>query len=1004
MKTILRPPATLILLAIAAGAALGSAGAEPSAEDVIFFESKVRPILADNCYRCHSLEKGKSKGGLTMDTREGLLKGGEDGEVVKAGDPDGSPLIRAVRYADKDLQMPPKKGGAGKLTDAEIATLEDWVKRGAPIPASHGGAGKLTGLTESARRHWAFQPITKPAIPAVKNGAWCSNAVDAFVLSKLEQNGMIPAPDAAKEALLRRATYDLTGLPPTINEMLAFLSDSSPQAFSKVVDRLLASPAYGERWGRLWLDSARYADTIGGDNPDPKRREYHYPYAWTYRDYVIKAFNDDKPYDQFIVEQLAADQLPKIKPNDERLAALGFLTVGEKFNNPNDAINDRIDTMSKAFLALTVACARCHDHKFDPIPTADYYALHGIFASTIEPNEKPLIAPPTAKLAEFQKQFATLEQQDRDIYYRVIGAEDVKFQGMVTDYLLTALRKNQEDAARVKQEEAARAKAEAVKKPRKPFVPPRRLDPDLLENIAARIKQEDSVFIPFKLFAELDAENFTEKTRDILAVIATGNSGGKDINPVVAAAFKNTNPQTPRDVAEIYGRLFARIASAERDYLKAVAAAKELPVPGLEAGLADLLELPFRAEPGATLDTDRLREVVNGWPKKMREGAGFVFSRIDQLLAANDGGPGKAMAVADSPSPQDSSVFIRGQAEVRGEVVPRRFLEILSHGNPKAFTHGSGRLELAQSIANPANPLTARVLVNRVWMHHFGEGFVRTLDNLGTQSEAPSHQELLDYLTTYFIENGWSLKKLHRLIMLSRVYRESSATNGAFEQIDPQNRLLWRANIRRLDFEAVRDTLLAFSGKLDRKMGGPPVNLTEEPYSDRRSVYGYIDRGNLPELMRAFDFSNPDMANSQRSTTVVPQQALFLMNSPMAIDVARSIMARPEIAKESNSRHKVYYIYLTVFQRAATVEETDRALKFINAESEQDAAVQASAKAMTGKAEKKAEANAKRLAKEHESGSADIQNPGRFVERKPLTPWETYTHALLLSNEASYVN
>ena len=655
-----------------------------------------------------------------------------------------------------------------------------------------------------------------------------------------------------------------------------------------------------ERWGRFWLDSARYADTIGGSNPNPKRPEYHYRYAWTYRDYVIQALNDDKPYDQFILEQLAADQLPNIRSNDPRLAALGFLTVGEKFNNENDIINDRIDTVSKAFLALTVACARCHDHKFDPIPTADYYALHGIFASTVEPSQKPSIAPATPKLTEFQKQLAAFEQQDRDIYYRVIGEESAKFQGAAADYLLTALRMNQDEEQR-------------AKRPRKPFAPARKLDGNLLDEIAGRIKRGNSIFEPFRRFVGLDAEGFSTKGRGILAAIATGKSGEQPINPLVVDAFKKANPQTPRDVAEIYGELFARIESVEQTYLKAAASAAELPVPGFDAAMVELFDISLRAEPGATLDTDRMREVVNQWPQATRDRAGFVFSKVDQLLAANDGGPGKAMVMADSPNPRNSPIFIRGQAEDRGEVVPRHFLKILSHGEPQAFTHGSGRLDLAQCIANPANPLTARVLVNRVWMHHFGEGFVRTLDNLGTQSEPPSHPELLDFLTAYFLENGWSMKKLHRLIMLSRVYRESSATNRAFEQIDPQNRLLWRANIRRLDFEAERDTLLAFSGRLDRKMGGPPVNLTDEPYSYRRSVYGYIDRGNLPELLQAFDFSNPDMPNSQRATTVVPQQALFLMNSPMAIDVARSVMAHPEIAKEGNARHKVFYIYLTVF-------------------------------------------------------------------------------------------
>ena len=346
---------------------------------------------------------------------------------------------------------------------------------------------------------------------------------------------------------------------------------------------------------------------------------------------------------------------------------------------------------------------------------------------------------------------------------------------------------------------------------------------------------------------------------------------------------------------------------------------------------------------------------------------------------------------------------------MKGDVVPRRFLEVLSNGDPKPFKIGSGRLELAQDIASKSNPLTARVIVNRVWMHHFGEGFVRTLDDLGTQSEKPSHQELLDYLSLYLMDHNWSIKSLHKLIMLSAVYQESSATTRAYETIDPENRLLWRANVRRLDFESMRDSLLVMSGKIDGTMGGQPVNLTDEPYSYRRSIYGYVDRGNLPELMQSFDFSNPNMPNSKRTTTVVPQQALFLMNSPMAIDVARSVMARVVEAIRgrrcgNNTKHKIYYIYRIVFQRAPTAEETDKGVQFVTRELGEEQNIMASAKAIAEKAEKKAEERAKRMETMRDNGTGTIENKGELVERKPLTPWETYTHALLLSNEAAYVN
>jgi hypothetical protein len=362
--------------------------------------------------------KGKSKGGLTLDTRPGWQKGGDDGPVIEPGKPDDSALIKAIRYDDPDLQMPPK---GEKLTDAQIEILTQWVQMGAPDPRDGGKeiSSKLSGLTDKARRHWAYQPVVKPAIPENKQATWSKTPIDAFILQKLEANGMAPNKPAAKEALIRRAYYDLIGLPPTPYEVGDFLKDESPNAFAKVIDKLLASPQYGERWGRHWLDTARYSDTIGGERNANRTTEYRYPNAWTYRDYVIKAFNDDKPYDQFIIEQLAADQLPDIKPDDPRHAALGFLTVGERFRNVNDVINDRIDVVSKGFLGLTVTCARCHDHMFDPIPTKDYYALHGVFASIYEPDDKPAL-PSQVKadqLADFQQKYSAMLKQMQARYY-----------------------------------------------------------------------------------------------------------------------------------------------------------------------------------------------------------------------------------------------------------------------------------------------------------------------------------------------------------------------------------------------------------------------------------------------------------------------------------------------------------------------------------------------------------------------------------------------------------
>jgi len=957
--------------------------AEPTKDQLDFFEKKVRPILTDKCYKCHSVEAGKSKGGLTLDTQAATLKGGEGGPAVVPGDLSNSLLITAVSYKDKDLKMPPDKDNNKKLSDEEIATLTEWVKIGAPDPRTGPAkVAKLSGLTDEARKHWAYQPVTKPAIPAVRNRPWCVTPVDAFIVQKLEEKQMIPAKKANPETLLRRATYDLTGLPPTPEEIVAFMTDGSPNAFAKVVDRLLASPHYGERWGRFWLDTARYSDTTG-NRANNGRNDYRYPYAWTYRDYVVRAFNEDKPYDQFIKEQLAADQLPDLE--DQRdLAALGFITVGDRTGSANDIINDRIDTVTKGFLALTVACARCHDHKFDPIPTKDYYALHGIFNSISEPQDKPVIDQATKEnAAKFNKEMAGLEKQNRDFYYYTVQEKNSMFRAKAAEYLLSSYYGSSDGK-----------KGGSAEDLKKSINIKANLDLNTSLKVAGAATRNNPMFLPMR-----HLKDGTWSTLDL-----------KSVNPIVAAALPSKEPANPEELAAVYGKIFASLEAKGKEFVKAsvLANSPDSLVTGFTPEETELINFPFSVTKAGDLTTESLEKEVQRWPLQLRNSPKWMFASMNKLLLTNDGADARAMVVNDLPSPRDSSVFIRGQADVRGDMVPRRFLAILSGGDPKPFKLGSGRLELAEDIASKKNPLTARVIVNRVWMHHFGEGFVRTPDDLGTQSEKPTHPELLDYLSAYLMDHNWSLKALHKLIMLSAVYQESSATTRAYETIDPENRLLWRANVRRLDFEATRDSLLVMSGKLDPTMGGQPVNLTDEPYSYRRSIYGYVDRGNLPELMQSFDFSNPSMPNSKRSTTVVPQQALFLMNSPMAIDVARSVMARVDAierkGREDNTKHKIYYIYQIVLQRAPHADETEKGMQFVNRELDEEQHIMASAKAMAEKAEKKAEEKAKQMENMRDNGTGTIENKGQLVERKPLTPWETYTHALLLSNEAAYVN
>ncbi len=986
-------PFVFAFLAAAAAPAFGAATAEPTKEQTEFFENKIRPILKENCYKCHSLEQDKAKGGLTMDTKTGLSKGGENGAIIVPGDVEKSPMITAITYLDPDLQMPPK---GEKLTNQQIADLTAWVKMGAPDPRKDDAAkvAKLSGLTDKARSHWAYQPVTKPTPPAVKNNAWPRTSIDQFVLAKLEEKGMFPAPDATKEALLRRATYDLTGLPPTPQEIQTFVTDKSPQAFVKVVDRLLASPAYGERWGRHWLDTARYSDTIGGDRNLARTADYRYPYAWTYRDWVIKSFNDDLPYDQFVVQQLAADKLPDNK--QENLAALGFLTVGERFRNVNDIINDRIDVVTKGFLGLTVSCARCHDHMFDPIPTKDYYALHGVFASTIEPQEKPVISTESQQLEDYKKQMAELEQKNRDRYYQFVGGLQEEFFSKVDGYLLVAQYGGKRNAPA--EDQKARIATQNKYK----------LERDLVQVFMRGAKNADSVFGPFRAFVQLKTEEFEAKAPEVVAEIVTDGNRKRPYNALVVAAFKDAQPKSMEDVATIYKTLFTSLEPQRKAYLEASMKATSGEVSGFTPEVVQVLNHPFDILPASQATSQNLRDFQGRLGNQIGGRSNFYFAKINELELTHPAAPARAMLVNDAMRAKDSPVFIRGEQQSRGEIVPRRTLEVLSPNHqPIPFKEGSGRLELAQSIASKSNPLTARVLVNRVWMHHFGEGFIRTPDDVGVQSETPSHQELLDYLASYFMEQNWSMKKLHKAIMLSRVYQESSQTNAKFEQMDPENRLLWRANIRRLDFEALRDSLLVFSGKLDRTVGGKPVNLTDEPYSYRRSVYGYIDRGNLPELMQNFDFSDPDMPNSKRASTIVPQQALFLMNSSMSVDVARRVVARPEVAGAGNELGQIIALYRVVFQRAPKPVEIQLAMQFVGNEAQNQPttspAQDKDLKELNTRAANKRNKN-KVQGNRRYDGMNPIQNQGELVERKPLTPLETYAQALILSNEASYVN
>ncbi len=947
---------------------VGAARAQ-TPEQTQFFESKIRPLLVKNCSSCHG--GGQSRGQLSLETAASWKKGGASGAVIVPGDPAKSLLIQRVKSAS--APMPP----SGKLSESEIADLEAWVKRGAPDPRIAPSAGiRLSGITDKARAHWALQPLkspTPPSVPGVKSN------IDAFVRAKLKESGLKPNPPASRQALIRRAYYDITGLPPGVEQVRAFLSDKSPDAWTKVIDSLLASPHYGERWGRHWLDSARYSDTTGLLNGGAKSRfaDFRYANAWTYRDWVVNALNRDLPYDQFITRQIAADKLPISQSDPTQLAALGFLTVGKRFQDSNDQIDERIDTVTKATLGLTVSCARCHDHPFDPIPTSDYYSLHGVFASIDEPDELPAVtgsSDPVQK-ADYEQKLAGLLVRGRSDYFDYASYRQAEFLKAPAAWLEASLgNPRSKETGEILQAAGL----------------PGNLQSRYLLG-ALRGKLKDPVLGPLARIAR-------SPRTPLLRLL--GNQGGQSFNPIVVRELQKAQPKSATEAAAVYGKLFEKFAPQAKELLQARRSSQT--PPQLDAATIQLLEVPFALPPADSIkSTEQLRELAAMFQQDPRAAAKFPFNEINQLDITHPGAPGCAMIVRDVEEPRDSRVLIRGERARPGDIAPRRFLECLSGPSRANFTEGSGRLELAKAIVSPSNPLTARVAVNRIWMHHFGQGFVRTTDDLGNQSEKPSHPELLDWLAFRLIKDGWSLKKLHRIILLSETYQQSADTSPAYEKTDAQNRLLWRSNLRRLDFESIRDSMVQLTGKLDPTLGGKPVNITDEPYVYRRSIYGYIDRLFLSDLLTQFDVSDPNAPNTGRISTIVPQQALFFMNSPMAVDVARQVAGRPEVSSAITEAEKLRAIYLILFQRSPRPEEVALGQQFLAESAKIEPALPDTP--LSGLPSRRP-LRQKQPQMQRGGKYAPIKNNTALVERTPLEPLELYAQALLCSNEFVYVN
>jgi hypothetical protein len=855
----------------AAIAALAAAAQDPALDR---FEKDIRPVLAARCYTCHSASAVTLQGGLRLDSADGIRRGGNSGVVVQPGNPDQSLLIRAIRGTEKTLKMPP----GNPLPPEVVAHFEVWVREGAPLPAER---------VAPVKKQPALWSLTRPRLPdppAVRAQQWIRNDIDRFILSKLEAGNLAPSPETNKRTLIRRATFDLTGLPPSAEEIDRFVRDSSPDSYEKLIDRLLASPRYGERWGRHWLDVARYADSVN----DSVNSGQRFPWSYTYRDWVIRALNEDLPYDRFVLYQLAADRVTGVEPR--HLAALGFLSLGREFpKSYPETVDDRIDAVARGFLGLTVACARCHDHKFDPIPTKDYYSFYSIFSNIREPDQLPLLGSAgglSPKQEIYRNRLERIQKDYQDYRVRRNNEMVTFFKTQTADYLLAA-----HDAETLTNTEI------------EDLVRDRQLNQHVLARWRKYLRESKVSGEPvFRLWhaaaaGPWPAARGTVQVPGLLEAELTGKSLSslRDLAVAYAAALTKCDRAEPFDDPE--HQLF-------RAVLRGPASPADVPL--------DEFELIYTE--GDSNNTRSIRVRYNAMLAQ----------------AAYDGAPPRAMAVEDLPSPAPGHVFLRGNPNNPGALAPPRFLSCLGGADDKPFRNGSGRLELAQAIIDPANPVAARVIVNRVWMHHFGFGIVRTPSDFGFRGDPPTHPELLDYLAVKFVESGWSLKKLHRLIMTSAAYRQSSADNEAARKQDPENLLLWRMNRRRLEIEAVRDSMLAAAGRLDLTAGGLPFPLTSEPSTPRRSVYGFIERGRIPALLNAFDFASPDQHAPLRYVTTVPQQALFFLNSPFVAEQSSALANRPEVSSASSPAEKIKRMYNLVFGRDPEKRELEAGVKFVS--------------------------------------------------------------------------
>lgn len=892
-----------ILTFLSCVALLASARPAQAQDNSDFFEKQIRPLLVKHCVACHGPKKQES--GLRLDTRKSAIQGGEIyGPAFSEKSPSESKLLKVIRHED-DIAMPPKK----KLSPSEIALFGQWLQTGASWPdlIEHAEGPSISEQWDS---HWAVSPPKSTKVPAISDSEEIYSPVDAFVIARLNAAGLTPSESASPLAIIKRTYYTLIGLPPSFEQVREFEKQykaDPKQAMQTLVDALLASDHYGERWARHWMDLARYADTKGYVRLNEQTNFYH---AWTYRDYLIKAFNKDKPYDLFIKEQLAAD-LMLDGPDNRSLAALGFLTLGRRFTgNQHDIIDDRIDVVTRGLLGITVTCARCHDHKFDPIPTSDYYALYGMFASTSEPSDLPYLTsgdkpqPFLGDLAEYDQKRSELDKQI-DEY---IPATLNMLRGDTTRYLKAVLNGRKEFLVPL-----PAAKGEM----RQTFTE------RWIEFLEGTQTGDHPVFHPWHLLHALPTNHFEQRSAEILRELSARRR--LMLNPLVLDALSRSTLSSMDDVAIVYGILLEDIHNQwqarkqeNTELTRFESDAKESLRQVLYGGNSAFAITPREALDAYLLDAD--------WNMKLSK----AYLDFDAWLASTGNEPAKAHVLFDSERLHEPHVFIRGNPERTGERVSRAAPALLGKSLSKPFTHGSGRRELAEAIAHQDNPLTARVLVNRIWTHHFGQGLVDTTSNFGLRATPPSHPELLDYLAFRFSHEGWSIKTLHRWILNSRVWQQSSNDRPAAREIDPENRLLWRANRIRVDFETYRDSLLSTSGQLNSAIGGRSIPL-EQSDNTRRSVYGFINRTSLPPVLLLFGFPTPDAHSDGRAKTTVPQQSLYMMNSKFVLDQAKAVSDRAiRIAGAGNQEDTAHALFHITIGRDPTRTELAQVLEFID--------------------------------------------------------------------------